>query len=175
MGRWRAIVGSALGGLLLTVLAACGTVEVTSRSLVQTTATAAVGATPTTGGGSGRPGSGTPIFSRPSDAPGFPFGTPPFGGPPFGTPPIPQRPTGTPPFSLPGGSGRPTATALSAGAVQPDGDGNCPTTHPIKAAQLGPLKTYFTTDNVAYSRTRATECFAKEADAEAAGYRKAPR
>ena len=161
MRRLRATLGGGLGSLLLlAALAGCGaTAQATSKSLVPARTTPATGpaATATTsrpGLGGGPPAS--PIFSPPSGSPQLPF-------------PSGSRPSGSP--SLPIPSRSPLAT-LSAGAVAPISDGNCPTTHPIKATQLGPVKTYLLSDNTAYSRTQASECFAKEADAEAAGYRK---
>ena len=157
MPRLHATLSGSLASLLLAALVACGTTsQVTTKPLVSDTPTAG----PTT--------NATPTTARPGH-----------GGPPAS--PLLPIPTGTiqPPF----GSGSPIVplpsrsplTTLSAGAVAPTSDGNCPATHPIKAAQLGPLKTYFLADNAAYSRTQAGECFANEADAEAAGYRKAAR
>ncbi len=151
-------VGSALAGLLLAAtLVACGdSTQATSKSLLTGTATPTAGSAATAT--SDRPGIGGPpattIFSRPS-----------------GTT-ILQRPTGTPDLPILGG--RPTETP-SANAVAPNSDGSCPDTHPIKAAMIGPIKNYFLKDQAGYSNARATECFATEADAEAAGYRKAGR
>ena len=168
MRRLRATLSGGLGSLLLlAALASCGTTaQATSRPLVAATTTPTTG--PITATATTRPGLGgppaSPIFSQPS------------GSRPSGSPQLPfpsgSQPSGSP--SLPIPSRSPLAT-LSAGAVAPISDGNCPTTHPIKAAQIGPLKTYFLSDNTAYSRTQASECFANEADAEAAGYRKAAR
>jgi hypothetical protein len=82
------------------------------------------------------------------------------------------RPSGSPDVPIIGG--QPTVTP-SEKAVAPNSDGSCPDTHPIKAAMLGPIKNYFTKDQSGYANARAAECFATEADAEAAGYRKAAR
>ncbi len=168
MRRVRATIAGGLGSLLLVAtLAACGaTIQATSKPLVAASTTptsgpAAIAATtrPGLGGPPASPILPLPSGSRPSGSPELPF-------------PSGSRPSSSP--SLPIPSRSPLAT-LSAGAVEPTSDGNCPTTHPIKAAQLGPLKSYFLSDNTAYSRTQANECFANEADAEAAGYRKAAR
>ena len=160
MRRTRATLGGGLGGLLLlATLVACGATSQATKPLVSATTAPTTGPTAT----ATRPGLGgppaSPIFSRPSGSPELPF-------------PSGSRPSGSPslPFASPKSGG-----TLSAGAVAPTSDGNCPTTHPLKAAQLGPVKTYFLSDSTGYSRTQASECFANEADAEAAGYRKAAR
>lgn len=166
MRRMRTIIGGGLGGLLLLAfLVACGTTaQATKEPVVVATGTPSTAATvtPTAQGVTGPPAS--PIFSRPSDAPQL--------FPPSSGSPIIARPTGT--VQLPLGGGPPTITP-SANAVAPNSDGTCPATHPIKGAQLGPVKTYFVTDSAGYSTARASECFATEADAEAAGYRKVAR
>lgn len=167
MRRMMAKIGSGLGGLLLVAtLAACGDEEVaTSKPLLSGTATPTIGASASAT--SERPGitgpPATPIFSRPSGTPGL--------APPSGTTILP-RPSGSPDLPIVGG--QPTVTP-SANAVVPNSDGTCPDTHPIKAAMLGPIKNYFLKDQSGYANARATECFATEADAEAAGYRKAAR
>jgi hypothetical protein len=147
-----ATITSGLGGLLLlATLAACGsTSEATARPLDSGTATPTTGPTATRPGLGGPPAS--PIFARPT-----------------GTTII-SRPSASPDLPIIGG--QPTVTP-SANAVAPASDGTCPESHPIKAAQLGPMKSYFPSDHAAYSRTRAVECFATESDAEAAGYRAA--
>lgn len=169
MRRNLAKISSGLGGLLLVAtLAACGNSDLaTSKPLLNGTST------PTTGPNAAatateRPGlSGPPattIFSRPSGTPGIlqqPSGTT-----------ILPRPSGSPDLPILGG--QPTVTP-GANALAPNSDGSCPDSHPIKAAMLGPLKTYFTKDQTGYSNARATECYATEADAEAAGYRKSGR
>ena len=67
------------------------------------------------------------------------------------------------------------SSSPSAGAVAANSDGACPATHPVKAGQLGPLRSYAVSGDTSYDRLRATECFATEAEAETAGYRKAAR
>ena len=160
MRRLRAMIGGGLGGLLLlTVLAACGSSEqaTTVPLIVATgTPTTAPTATSTATGLSGPPAS--PIIPRPSGSPQLPF--------PSGSPII-ARPTGTVQLPFPSG---PPSTTPSANAVAPNSDGSCPDSHPIKGAQIGPLKTYFPTDSAGYATARASECFANEADAQAAGY-----
>ncbi len=165
MRRLRAIIGGGLGGLLLlSVLIACGTTEqATTVPLVSATGTPTTGPTATSSspGLSGPPAS--PIFVRPTGTLQLPFAS--------GSPVI-ARPTGT--LQLPFPSGPPSTTP-SANALAPNSDGTCPSTHPIKGAQIGPLKSYFLSDSSGYATARATECFATEADAEAGGYRKAAR
>ncbi|MFN8541893.1 MAG: hypothetical protein U0232_30995 [Thermomicrobiales bacterium] len=162
-------ISSGLGGLLLVAtLAACGNSDLaTSKPLLNGTSTPTTG--PSVTATTARPGLGgppaTPIFSKPSD------GTPGILPQPSGTTFL-TRPSGSP--SLPIIGGQPTVTP-SANALAPNSDGSCPDTHPIKASMVGPLKTYFTKDQTGYNNARATECFAKEADAEAAGYRKSGR
>jgi hypothetical protein len=165
----RRKLAGGLGGLLLVAtLVACGdSTQATSKPLVSGTPT--TGATATTAqaspiislpGGSPalpRP-SGTPLLPRPSASPDLPV----IGGQPSASPDLPVI------------GGQPTVTP-SANAVAPNSDGSCPDTHPIKGAQLGPVKNYFLKDQAGYSNARAAECFANETDAEAAGYRKAAR
>lgn len=161
MRRFRAALGGGLGSLLvLAALAGCGTAtQEASRSLVVKAATPVSG--PAATATNSRPGLGggppaSPILPRPSGSPQLPFGSG-------------SRPSGSPSLPIPS---RPALSTLSAGAVEPTSDGNCPATHPIKATVVGPVKTYLLSDNVAYSRAQASECFANEADASAAGYRK---
>jgi hypothetical protein len=167
MRHLRSKIGGGLGGMLLVLtLVACGSeAEATSRPQNLGTAIATTGAGPTATRGS-FPGSGgppaTPILQRPTGT------ITPIFERPTGT--IFARPTGSPDLPIIGG--QPTVTP-SANAVAPNSDGTCPGTHPIKASQLGPVKSYFLSDHPAYTRTRATECFATESDAQAAGYRKA--
>jgi hypothetical protein len=170
MRRMIAKIGGGLSGLLLiATLAACGGDEVsTSKPLLTGTSTPTVGATTASATAtSERPGitgpPATPIISRPSGTPGL--------GQPDGTPILP-RPSASPDLPIIGG--QPTVTP-SAKAVAPNSDGSCPDTHPIKAATIGPIKNYFLKDQAGYANARAAECFALEADAEAAGYRKAAR
>lgn len=105
--------------------------------------------------------------------------------------PAPVGPFGSasPSLPLPSGSAGPSPSgsalpflatptplsAPSAGAVVAASDGACPATHPVKAGQLGPVRSYAVSGDSAYDRMRATECFATEAEAETAGYRKSTR
>jgi hypothetical protein len=157
-------IGGGLGGLMLVLtLAACGSEAEATKPLNSGTATRTPGANATASSGPGFGGPpASPIFARPT-------GSPQLFAPPSGTTILP-RPSGSP--DLPFIGGQPTVTP-GANAVAPNSDGTCPATHPIKASQLGPVKSYFLSSHTAYSRTRAVECFATEADAEAAGYRKA--
>ena len=82
------------------------------------------------------------------------------------------------PSSGPAASAAPSAPASSStsiGAVAAASDGSCPTDHPVKAGQLGPLKSYTINGSTSYDTMRATECFVTEADAQAAGYHKSGR
>lgn len=155
MRHLRAITGSLFGILLLAALVACGsTSQATSVPLISATVTPTTG--PTATATSSRPGGplASPIIARPTESP------------------IIARPTGSP--SLPLSSGPPSTTP-GANAVAPNSDGSCPASHPIKGAQLGPVKSYFLSDSAGYANARASECFVNEADADAAGYRKAQR
>jgi hypothetical protein len=149
--------------MLVLALTACGSEAEATKPLRSGNATRTATATASSGRGLGGPPA-SPIFARPS-------GSPQIFAPPSGTSILP-RPSGSP--DLPIFGGQPTVVS-SANALAPNSDGTCPATHPIKASQLGPVKNYFLSDHTAYSRTRAVECFATEADAEAAGYRKAAR
>ncbi|MFN8513881.1 MAG: hypothetical protein U0841_15120 [Chloroflexia bacterium] len=52
-------------------------------------------------------------------------------------------------------------------------DGQCPASHPIKGnINRNGLLIFHTPDSNNYERTKAEACFASEADAEAAGFRK---
>jgi hypothetical protein len=95
-----------------------------------------------------------------------------------------SAPSASPGLPLPSNSARPStgpaasaapSTATNAGSAAANSDGDCPETHPVKAGQLGPMKTYAISGSTSYDTMRATECFATEADAQAAGYRKSNR
>jgi hypothetical protein len=99
-----------------------------------------------------------------------------------------SAPSASPLLSIANGSGKPSSgpaasaapsapasSATSTGAVAAASDGSCPTDHPIKAGQLGPLKSYTVSGSTSYDTMRATECFVTEADAQAAGYHKSAR
>lgn len=99
-------------------------------------------------------------------------------GPLIGSPGS-RRPEGTPPFQRPTDAprlpigGPPSTVTPAPGATAPASDGSCPDNYPIKAVQLG--RVYHLQGDPLYSRARATQCFATEADAQAAGYRRAGR
>jgi hypothetical protein len=99
------------------------------------------------------------------------------GGAAAATPASFRPASGTPGRTLPSGwRGTPIArqpATLSAGAVAANADGSCPADHPIKAVRLG--QTYHSPGQASYALVRAEECFATAADAEAAGFRAAPR
>jgi len=59
----------------------------------------------------------------------------------------------------------------SARWVAPEGDGSCPTTHPIKANANSAI--YHVPGGRFYARTRAERCYAEANEAEADGYRRA--
>ena len=135
--------------LLMAMLVACGGSDdptaTASANLVNTTPTTAAAAAPV-------------ASSAPSVAPST--------APSASSSPAPV---------LPIGSAKPsTSTATSTGAVAAT-DGGCPATHPVKAGQVGPIKSYTVSGSSSYDTMRATECFATEADAQAAGYRKSAR
>lgn len=161
MSRCRRFV-VLLGCLAGILLAACGGTAATATPTAAPTATATVAPTATVA--STGPAA-SPFIARPTNAPG---------GPPAGTTPGTGLPFAPPANVTPGtGPAAPTPATLSAGAVAANSDGSCPADHPIKATRLG--KAYHLADQASYSSARAEECFATEADAQAAGYRKAPR
>jgi hypothetical protein len=90
---------------------------------------------------------------------------------------VPQRPRGvewsTAPFPFPpvpqasGSAAR--AAAPEVRWVEPDANGECPATHPIKA-KLG-SGIYHVPGGVNYARTKADRCYADAAAAEADGLR----
>jgi hypothetical protein len=148
-------VSFGLGAMFLAaMLVACGgTTEATATTAVATTIVSGV------------------TSPSPSASPGIPFAS---GSPVLPSPSGSARPS-------PSGSALPfisTPTPLSqpsTGAVVAASDGSCPASHPVKAGQLGPVRSYAVSGDSAYDRMRATECFATEADAETAGYRKSAR
>ena len=99
-----------------------------------------------------------------SDGPGYE--TQPFPMPPR---PVPARPETDNSLELPG----PNELTGTATAIEPDGDGNCPLTYPIK----GKLSTgiYHRPGAFAYERTRADRCYRDETAAQADGLRAAKR
>jgi hypothetical protein len=100
--------------------------------------------------------------------------------------PATMRPTGVPTAMPPPGAAfspvatdRPSApstlSAKPAGAARPVSRGTCPATHPIKGNR-GSRSTaewiYHLPSGSFYAATDPEECFANEADAQAAGYRR---
>ncbi|MEM8706241.1 MAG: hypothetical protein AAGE98_07280 [Actinomycetota bacterium] len=59
------------------------------------------------------------------------------------------------------------------GWVEPDADGGCPGSHPIKGNDQS--KIFHVPGGMSYERTKAERCYCDEASAEADGYRKAKR
>ena len=57
--------------------------------------------------------------------------------------------------------------------VEPDADGGCPGSHPIKGNDQS--KIFHVPGGMSYERTKAERCYCDEASAEADGYRKAKR
>ena len=67
------------------------------------------------------------------------------------------------------GSGRPTAE----GWVEPDGDGACPTSHPVKAKLSS--KIFHVPGGASYERTKADRCYGSTKAAESDGLRQSKR
>ena len=68
------------------------------------------------------------------------------------------------------------ATATSSehpGWVEPDADGGCPGSHPVKGKTQS--KIFHVPGGMSYEHTNAERCYCDEAAAEADGYRKAKR
>ncbi len=65
------------------------------------------------------------------------------------------------------------ATDTATGWVEPDADGGCPGSHPIKGNDQS--KIFHVPGGMSYVRTKAERCYCDEASAEADGYRKAKR
>ena len=65
-----------------------------------------------------------------------------------------------------------TSTKLP-GWIEPDADGGCPGSHPIKGKTQS--KIFHVPGGMSYERTNAERCYCDEASAEADGYRKAKR
>jgi hypothetical protein len=146
--------------LLMTMLVACGDSDTptatATATLVNATSTPAAALPPM-------------ASSAPSTAPSTA---------PSASPLLPIANGSARPSNGPAASAAPSAPASSStstGAVAAASDGSCPTDHPIKAGQLGPLKSYTVSGSTSYDTMRATECFATEADAQTAGYRKSAR
>jgi hypothetical protein len=80
---------------------------------------------------------------------------------PFPFPPVPREPSVAP------------ATAATAATrelwVEPDADGGCPSTHPIKAKLASGI--YHSPGGLNYARTKPDRCYADEAAAAADGLR----
>jgi hypothetical protein len=93
--------------------------------------------------------------------------------------PLPPQPfpTHEPPPSLrtataPGRSSV-DPSSVDGASVEPDADGNCPLTHPIKGKRGTGI--YHPPGAFAYERTRADRCYRDEAAAESDGLRAAKR
>jgi len=67
----------------------------------------------------------------------------------------------------------PTRAAADAAAIDPDADGNCPLSHPIKGKTSTGI--YHPPGAFAYERTRADRCYRDETAAESDGLRAAKR
>jgi hypothetical protein len=65
------------------------------------------------------------------------------------------------------------ATTATTGWVEPDAEGGCPDSHPIKGNDQS--KIFHVPGGMSYARTKAERCYCDEASAEADGYRKAKR
>ncbi|MEO0492299.1 MAG: hypothetical protein AAF081_02665 [Actinomycetota bacterium] len=61
----------------------------------------------------------------------------------------------------------------ASGWVEPDAEGGCPSSHPIKGNDQS--KIFHVPGGMSYERTQAERCYCDEASAEADGYRKAKR
>jgi hypothetical protein len=78
---------------------------------------------------------------------------------PFPFPPVPRDASGAPA----------TAAAPPEQWVEPNADGSCPTTHPIKAKLASGI--YHSPGGLNYARTKPDRCYADEAAAAGAGLR----
>ena len=67
----------------------------------------------------------------------------------------------------------PAPAAAERGWVEPDAEGGCPSSHPIKGNDQS--KIFHVPGGMSYDRTKAERCYCDEASAEADGYRKAKR
>lgn len=81
---------------------------------------------------------------------------------PFPYPPVPRVENPTPAAA--------ESSASTKGFVEPNGDGTCPVSHPIKA-KLG-SGIYHVRGGANYERTKPDRCYADEAAAEADGLRR---
>lgn len=89
------------------------------------------------------------------------------------TPVPPAKPT-TAPAKVPTGPPAPSVAPKAGGPVKPVSKDDCPPSHPIKGNQGSREQKdwiYHTRASRAYAATDPEECFATEADAQAAGYR----
>jgi hypothetical protein len=145
--------------LMVTMLVACGDADsptaTAAATLAPATATASTAAPPLTS-------------SAPSAAPSLP------GAISSARPSSSAQPS-TGGSTAPANPSAAPSSAPSTGAVAAAGDGSCPATHPVKAGQVGPVKSYAVSGDTSFDRMRATECFATPAEAETAGYRKSTR
>ncbi|MCK6526777.1 MBL fold metallo-hydrolase [Myxococcota bacterium] len=87
----------------------------------------------------------------------------------------PPPPAVSPPAPLPSPAAPPGDGPPSPGGAPPSPDGACPESHPIKGNRGSKGWIYHLPGGAHYGRTRAEECFATPAAAEAGGYRRAGR
>ena len=85
--------------------------------------------------------------------------------------PAPPTPIDTPVVKSP----TPATPEPVSGGVPPADKDNCPESHPIKGNQGQAEYIYHLPGGAYFGGTDPEECFATEADAQAAGYRKASR
>ncbi|MEM9518008.1 MAG: hypothetical protein AAGA37_01685 [Actinomycetota bacterium] len=84
--------------------------------------------------------------------------------------------TATEPAVAPETATEPAATdaaGAKSGWIEPDADGGCPVSHPIKGNDQS--KIFHVPGGMSYDRTKAERCYSDETSAEADGYRKAKR
>jgi len=87
--------------------------------------------------------------------------------------PLPTR-SGPVTFAAPAGAATDAPSGdASTGWAQPDEDGGCPASHPVKGNEQS--KIFHVPGGGSYDRTKAERCYCDEAAAEADGYRKAKR
>ncbi|MEM9467389.1 MAG: hypothetical protein AAGA90_18590 [Actinomycetota bacterium] len=70
-------------------------------------------------------------------------------------------------------TGATTETTSETGWVEPDAQGGCPDSHPIKGNAQSQI--FHVPGGMSYERTKAERCYCDEASAEADGFRKAKR
>jgi S-formylglutathione hydrolase FrmB len=161
--------------VLAVLLAACGSA---APSLTSTFAGPEVGVTLVA--------TRFPTITRPATSTTIPTGTPLPTITPYQTPTRAATPTFAPswtPVPPPTPTRAPAVTQTpipvlvvpADTSVRPISKDNCPSTHPIKGNQGSNGWIYHVPTGASYSATDPEECFATEAAAVKAGYRKAPR